>query len=290
MSCFTRMWVAVIFAFVLFMQGSVFAAVEQGSSEKDKKPSVSFSHEMGQAMKREAAKVKKDLEEKAQSLFEREPLGWDLDTIHYAYVTVLSLPSRVHLIWEHIGKQGRVLGLAGSLLLLLFISALLYSLLGQHRILVWVEKKTLPLAQRIPEKKYPFFQSGLRVVVSALIPLILLCLFMLVDALIAYQAAWFQLTGRLLWLWAVGVLILRLLNESLTRDLFSATTRYGKKLYFWARFALLYVVAVVVVFWAAEAFQMREDVLALLETAISISVVFVPPPFVRAHRLNPASA
>ncbi|MBW2206700.1 MAG: hypothetical protein JRG79_07290, partial [Deltaproteobacteria bacterium] len=82
MSCFIRMWVAVIFSFVLFMQGSVFAAVEQGSSEKDKKPSVSLSGDMGQAMMREAARVKKDLEQKAQSLFEREPLGWDLDTIH----------------------------------------------------------------------------------------------------------------------------------------------------------------------------------------------------------------
>lgn len=230
---------------------------------------------MGQAMKREAAMVKKDLAQKAYSLFERKPLGWDLDTIQYAYQAMLSLPSRIPSLAENIGKQGRILGAAGSLILLLFVGTLLYSLLGQQKILRWVEKKILPLAGRIPEKKYPFFQSGLKVVVSALIPLLLLCLFMLVSALISYRAAWFQLTGRLLWLWAAAVLILRLLKESLTRELFPATARYGKKLYFWARFALLYVVGVIVVFRAAEAFFVREDVLALLQTAISISVVFV---------------
>ncbi len=264
-----------IMVFLLFAHVPALSAAFQEAPDSENKPSVSLSEDMGQAMMREAAKVREDLEQKAYSLFEREPLGWDLGTIKYAYVTVLSLPGRVPEILRDIGKQGRVLGLAGSLIILFFIGTLLYSLLGQQRILRRVEKRVLPLARRIPEGKYAFFQSGLKVVVSALIPILLLCFFVLVDALIAYEATWFQLTGQLLLLWAAAVLILRLLKESLTRDLFSAASRYGKKLYFWARFVLLYVVVVIAVVWAAEAFEMREDVLALLQTAISISVVFV---------------
>ena len=275
MSRLARMSGTFILVLLLFTEGALPGASAQGTPEKEKEPSVSLSEDMGQAMKREAAMVKKDLAQKAQSLFKREPLSWNLNTIEYVYKSVLSLPSRIPLLGEHIRKQGRVLGVAGSLILLLFIGTLLYSLLGQQKILRWVEKKTVPLAKRIPEKKYPFFQSGLKVVVSALIPILLLCLFMLVRALISYRADWFQLTGRLLWLWAASVLILRLLKESLTRDLFSATGRYGKKLYFWARFVLLYVVVVIAVFWAAEAFDVRADVLALLQTAIAVSVVFV---------------
>ena len=275
MSFLNRVLTICIMIFFYLVHVPALSAAFQGPSETENKPSVGLSEDMGQAMMQEAAKVKEDLEQKAQSLFEREPPGWDFETIQYAYNAVLSLPSKVPDLWEQIGKEGRVLGLAGSLILLLFIATLLYSLLGQQRILRWVENKTLPLARRIPEGKYPLFQSGLKVAVSALIPLLLVCLFMLVDALIAYRAAWFQFTGRLLWLWVAAVLILRLLKESLTRDLFSATIRYGKKLYFWARFVLLYVVAVIAVFWAAEAFYMREDVLALLRTAISISIVFV---------------
>ncbi|MFC1580202.1 mechanosensitive ion channel family protein [Thermodesulfobacteriota bacterium] len=275
MSYLKRMLPTSIMVFFLLVQVSAISAAFEGASERESNPSVSLSEDMGQAMMWEAAKVREDLGQRAQSLFEREPLGWDSETIQYAYATVLSLPSRLPGLWEQVRKEGRVLGLAGSLILLLFIATLLYSLLGQQRILRWVENKTLPLARRIPEKKYPLFQSGLKVAVSVLIPLLLVCLFMLVDALIAYRAAWFQLTGRLLWLWVAAVLILRLLKESLTRDLFSVTSRYGKKLYFWARFVMLYVVVVVAVVWAAEAFHMRADVLALLRTAISISVVFV---------------
>ena len=230
---------------------------------------------MSKVMMREAVKVKEELEQQAQSLFERMPLGWNLKTIHYLYTGAFSLPRKIPEFTGHVIKQSRVLGVVGSLLVLIFIGAVLYSLLGQKRVLQWCEKKVKPLGERIPEVYYPYFQSGLKVVVSALIPLVLLGLFSFIDAMVAYRAAWFQLTGRLLGLWAAAAIIFRLLKESLTRDLFAATARYGKTLFRWARLVLLYVFIGIALFWAAEAFHIRPDVLALLKFAVSVSIVVV---------------
>jgi len=140
---------------------------------------------------------------------------------------------------------------------------------------VRIETKVQSLRERIPEAFYPFSLSVLKVVVAALIPLLLLGVFALMNAMINYKAPWFQLTGRLLGLWAIGALIIGLLRESLTRDHFPATALYGKTIFRLARLVLLYVLVGIVVFWAAEAFRVRDDILHLLKFAISISVVFV---------------
>jgi small-conductance mechanosensitive channel len=113
------------------------------------------------------------------------------------------------------------------------------------------------------------------VVVSALIPLSLLGAFALINAMIDYSAVWFQLVGRLLGFWAIGALLLRLLKESLTRDLFKVTAQHGRTIYRWARLASLYAIFGVAAYWTAEVFNIRDDVLALLRFAISISVTIV---------------
>jgi small-conductance mechanosensitive channel len=127
----------------------------------------------------------------------------------------------------------------------------------------------------MPKASYPYFISALKVVVAALIPLLLLGAFALINAMITYKAAWFQLTERLLGLWAIGALLIGLLRESLTRDLFQATARYGKTVFKLARLAALYVLLGIAIFWGAEVFPIRKDVLALLKFAVFISIVIV---------------
>ncbi|TFG49306.1 MAG: mechanosensitive ion channel [Candidatus Brocadiia bacterium] len=139
----------------------------------------------------------------------------------------------------------------------------------------WVEHRVEPLSKYIPKATYPFVMSGIKVVVSALIPLLLLGAYALISAMIDYSAVWFQLIGRLIGFWAVGSLLLRLLKESLTRDLFQVTAQHGGTLYRWARLALLYALFGVAAYWTAEVFEIHEDVLALLRFAISVSVTVV---------------
>jgi len=53
------------------------AAVEK------KEPSIVISDKMDDVMIREATKVKEEFQQKARSLFDRIPLGWDITTITY---------------------------------------------------------------------------------------------------------------------------------------------------------------------------------------------------------------
>ena len=135
-----------------------------------------------------------------------------------------------------------------------------------------VERLVEPLSNFIPDATYPFVMSGIKVVVSALIPLTLLGAFALINAMIDYSAVWFQLIGRLLGFWTIGALLLRLMKELLTRDLFKVTAQYGRTIYRWARIALLYAVFGMAAYWTAKVFEIREDVLALLRFAITASV------------------
>jgi len=242
---------------------------------KKKNHSIAISEEMDDVMIREAAKVKEELQEKARTLFKRLPLGWDLDTISYLYKMVLSLPNKIPVFTRFLIEQSKVLGGIGSILVLVFFIGVLYSLLGQQRVMGSVERRVELLTKYIPEASYPFVISGIKVVVSALIPLLLLGAFSLINAMIDYSETWFQLIGRLLGLWAAGALLLRLLKESLTQNLFKVPEHYGRTIYRWARLALLYAIFGIAVYWATEAFEIREDVLSLLRFAISVSITMV---------------
>lgn len=264
-----------VFLLVFWIANFASAADQKEVVEEKKQPAIAISEEMGDAMAKEAARVKEDIEKQARSLFERKPLGWNWDTINYLYKWALGLPLKIPQIGKHILEQGRVLGFAGSLIILTFIVAVLYSLLGQDRVLARIEAGVQPLRAKMPKASYPYFISALKVVVAALIPLLLLGAFALINAMITYKAAWFQLTERLLGLWAIGALLIGLLRESLTRDLFQATARYGKTVFKLARLAALYVLLGIAIFWGAEVFPIRKDVLALLKFAVFISIVIV---------------
>jgi small-conductance mechanosensitive channel len=263
-----------ILLFTAFLTAVAYAdaADKTDTTPKQNEPSIGISPEMDKVMVREAAKVKEEFQQKARSLFERRPLGWDFNTFTYLYYLGLSLPGKIPAFTRFVIEQSRVLGAIGSILVFVFIAAVLYSLLGQRRVMRRVEKRVEPLARFIPETTYPFVMSGIKVVVSALIPLMLLGAYALINAMIEYSAVWFQLIGRLLGFWALGALLLRLLKESLTRDLFKVTAQHGRTIYRWARLALLYVIFGGAAYWTAEVFEIREDVLALLRFAISISV------------------
>jgi small-conductance mechanosensitive channel len=260
---------------VLLLAGLCAAAEQKQAAADEKKPAVEIVDDVGESMIKEASRVKEELQKQARTMFERKPPGWNWGTIKYLYNWLPYLPLKIPVFVKSVMEQGRVLGVVGSLIVLTFIIAVLYSLLGQNRVLAKVEAGVQPISARIPEAAYPYFISALKVIIAALIPLLLLGAFSLINAMIAYRAAWFQLLGRLLVLWAIGALLIGLLRESLTRDLFAATARYGKTIFRLARLALLYVLAGVAVFWGAEIFPIRKDVLALLQFVISTSIVLV---------------
>ena len=270
-----RILLIILFALLLLAIPYINAQEKAEDDSSKGKQSIAISSEMDDVVIREASKLKEEFQQKARSLFDRVPLGWDFSTITHLYSLALSVPGKIPVFTRFVIEQSRVLGFIGSILVLVFLGAILYSLLGQRRVMAWVERRVEPLSAYIPEATYPFVISGLKVVVSGLIPLILLGAFALINAMIDYSAAWFQLIGRLLGFWAAGALLLRLLKESLTRDLFKVTAQYGRTIYRWARLALLYAIFGLAAYWTAEVFEIREDVLALMRFAISVSITIV---------------
>ncbi len=236
-------------------------------------PSISIPADMGSAIAKEAAEVKQEFQKQARTLFRRSNLGWDLETIDYLYTWLLELPLRAPELIQQVLAQGRVLGLAGSLVVLTFVAAVLYSLMGRTRVMRRIETALAPVRHRIPDAFYPFVLAALRVVVAAAIPLLLYGGYALISALISYQAAWFVLLGRLLLLWSLVGLAIALFRELLTAGLFKVTAAHGRRMYGLIRLLLLYGAGCIALYLGAQSFQSRRDVLALLHFAITVSVV-----------------
>ncbi len=268
-----RLTLALMSLLLVLMPLAVLAANTE--SPPAESPAIGISEEMGEAMLRQATEVGEDLTRQAKSLFEREPLEWDMDTLAVIYRWALDFPKHIAALIAMVIEHSRVLGVAGSLVMLIFIVAVLYSLIGQRRVLRRIERGMEPYREKIPETVFPFVLSGLRILVAALIPLGLLAAYSLVSALVTYDAAWFVILGRLIILWAAGALVLNLLRESLTRDLFEVTTQYGRPIYRLMRLVLLYSLAGIALFWSAEALRLPADVLAFAKFVIALSIVVV---------------
>jgi len=254
---------------------SVLPAAAETEAAPQEKTAIGIAESMGDAMLKQATEVREDITREARSLFEREPLGWDLDTLSDIYHWAVDLPDHITTLVRMVIQHSRVLGVAGSLIMVVFLVAALYSLIGQRRVLRRIERGVEPFRDKISDKIYPFVLSGLRIVVAALIPLALLAGYSLVSALVKYEAAWFVISGRLIILWALGALVLNLLRESLTRDLFEVTTKYGRSIYRLVRLVLFYSLAGIALFWCAKALRLPADVLAFARFVIALSIVFL---------------
>jgi small-conductance mechanosensitive channel len=245
------------------------------AEKEENAPRIGLSEDMGDAMSRQAGEVKKQLQQQASSLFKREQLGFDWKTVTFLNMWLLKLPMRIPEWLEAVAEQGRLLGIVGSLLVLSFLAVLLASLIGKKRLMARIQQKIIPIQNRIPKSIYPYILPAIQVVVNALLPIVLLAIFTIIHALVNYNAPWFGLTGRLLKLWVIADLIIGSLRELLAHGLVKGAAQYGKSIFRFARLAVLYILASIGLFWAAEAFKLPKDVLALLRFAISLSIVLV---------------
>jgi potassium-dependent mechanosensitive channel len=245
------------------------------SSAKPPAPSVELMDNMSVYMQKEAAQVKKDLKHQAQSLFEHTPLGWDTKTIDYSFSQAVMLPGRVPELISHILEQGRILGFAGSAVMLVFLLAVGYSLIGRKQVLTRSEALAQPLIERLPGEIRPYFYLVLVSIIAALLPLALLLFFSLVKGLTDYDASWFLLIGKLLVLWSMGALLMSLVSDIVDRRILEIRTEYGNVTVRLLRVVILYILIGIAILWSAESLQLRDDFLALLQFIVFLSIVIV---------------
>ena len=114
----------IIFIFFVFSLISAVAAEPALAEKEQVKPTISISKDMDSAIVEEAARVKEEFKQQARSLFERRPLGWNLETIAYLSQWFFSLPQKIPDFSKKLVEHGRTLGVAGSLLVLIFLTAI----------------------------------------------------------------------------------------------------------------------------------------------------------------------
>jgi hypothetical protein len=120
-------WI-VIFG-VLILLGTALAAADTPKAETEpESPTIAVTENMGEAIVKEAEQVKEDIQQQVITLSRWTPLGWNLKTIDYITQWVLQLPLRVPELMQKLMTQGRVLGAAGSLVMLTFLAITVTSL------------------------------------------------------------------------------------------------------------------------------------------------------------------
>ena len=120
------------------------------AKEKDAKeePTIELSSEMDDVVVQEAEKVKEEIVKQTKGLLVREPFKWNAGTFEYIVKWAVLLPLEIPEFTRQIAEHSRVLGFSGSVALLLFIMAILYSLFWHQHLLGWVDKKFKPLFRR----------------------------------------------------------------------------------------------------------------------------------------------
>jgi small-conductance mechanosensitive channel len=234
---------------------------------------LAFPDGLSDAVIERAARVGEELHSGARSLFAHTPLGWDYTTIDHIVGRIADIPRNIPAILQEIREQSRLLGIGGSLFILALITAVLYRMLLQKRVIQWVEQRVQRVAEWSPKQVFPYFFALVRVAAASLVPLLLLGSFSLIYAFVPYRAAWFLFIRQLLVLWAVGAVSINLLREILYYDQFPVAPTYGKTLFHICRGVLLYILIALAAIGGAQAFQLRPDVQAFIRFIISLTIV-----------------
>jgi small-conductance mechanosensitive channel len=248
-------------------------------AEKEKKaapppaPGVTLPKDVGKNFQIEASKVKAQLAKEAASVFKRQPLGFDTETLHRVNAWFFSLPARTPDLVKSFSRHLRVLGVIGTLIILAFLGIIFYSLVGWKRVLMWLERRSQPLRENLSDIWSPLVLSGLRILAATLIPLIIFGLYILIRELIDYEAPWFVLTGELLKLWALGALVINGLREVLLAGHFPIPPDNARPVYRTARLIILYILFSLALVMGAKIFKVPKDILALLNFSVSLSIV-----------------
>ena len=92
-----RLTIVTIFLLGLMLPSGLPAAdpAADPSSKPTEAPTIGIAESMGDAMLKQATEVRDDITQQARSLFEREPLGWDLGTLNAIYHWALDLPEHI---------------------------------------------------------------------------------------------------------------------------------------------------------------------------------------------------
>lgn len=248
-------------------------AVPEISLRSVTSPSFEIAENVSEAMRQQADNVRLSIEETASVLFQPEPLGFSPETFIQLYHDLIGLPVKVPHFAATVAEETRFMGIMGTLLMILFLAGLTYTLVGRKKILQYLESKLLPLTSRVTESLQPYLNLVLKLVASLVVPMVFWIFFWIVQAFTGLNKPWFLLIEHLILVWIVGAGTLLLIGHLFKFRLIPIPEQHAITIYKVLRLIALYTVFVTILFYCAEAFQIRTEYLAMLKVTLSLTVV-----------------
>ncbi|MBN1296478.1 mechanosensitive ion channel [bacterium] len=236
--------------------------------------SLALADNMSEVMLRQANDVRMSLKETAYRLFTPEPLGFSTDTFGQLVHDLLRLPDLIQGLPGWVAQKASVLGGIGSLLVLVFLIGLTYTLTGRKRVLKRLESVLLPLTRHVPSPFEPLLTLLLSLVATLALPVGFWFCFWLIRAFTGLSESWFLFIGQMLTVWAVSAGSLVIIRQVFFHRMLPLPRAYGDTIYRMLRVITLYIALTVTVFYGAEAFRINPEYLAMLRVILTLSIVF----------------
>jgi len=218
---------------------------------------------------------------RASSLFEREPLGFDVTTVQRIAAGLRSLPERLP---DFVSAHGRELVVGAAALVVLSLAGFAWAAMAQRRFAPRMERTLDPLARFLAPRALGALGALARILAAALAPLIVWALHSLIADLTGAEDRSFRLVGILIAAWARLAIAVAALRELVLRPLLPVPTEHGKYLYGVGGWLFLYAIGFSAVIEAAEAFDAPADVVALAGALFELSLIVLVGAFLLRRR------
>lgn len=212
---------------------------------------------------------------KVHSLFERVPLGWNAETVRSLRDGAVALPGKVPASVGYVVQQNGMIGAVGFFLILFVSGMVLYSVIWQKRLVRTIEKESRYLNARFQAAFNLHFRSFIRIILAPVLPVLLLGISLLVKGFVRQEAPLLEYITRLLGLWAVGALILKVSREALLEGLVPFCPLYGRRIFRAVRLIVVSAMIGMAIVWGTESIKLPDDDRAFIQFAVSLAIVLI---------------
>ncbi|MEA2627513.1 MAG: potassium-dependent mechanosensitive channel, partial [Candidatus Binatota bacterium] len=207
------------------------------------------------------------------SLLEREPPGFDGETLVRVRDAVFSAPETMPAFLASAREQAATVGLSGTALVLLLLLAIAYALFGQRRFAAWFDPVLARVRARLPPSVPPWLSALAYVLAAGIPPLVLWFLYRGVARATGLRHPAFLILEPLLLAWAWFAPALTAVRELFLRPLLRVPREQGVQLYGIARWMLVYGILLAAILDGAATLGAPIDVLALLHSLLELSLI-----------------
>jgi small-conductance mechanosensitive channel len=220
-----------------------------------------------------AEKVDRRAASASSSLFVRQPLGFSRQTINRLEAALRNLPDEIPKLIEFVRAQRHVLGRGGGLLMLLLAVAIGYGIYWRSQLQDRIKQNLAAPSARTQSAGREWPAAIIEVFAVTILPIALWGLWKFVRALTDFRGPLFMVAGELLLAWTVYSFVLSVVRALVIRPLLPIPPEHGRYIFRFSRLLLAYGITLKVCTNLMTTFGAPADVVALIDTALYLSLI-----------------